>query len=222
MRLAAVYDRELPSTLFSIWPDALKHQPLEVLPAAFAKLERTFKPTAAAPFPAPAHLLEMLTDLRAAAAEDRAESAWQFLLQTLQKQFHPDLGWRGPQVHLRIAHACRAAGGIRRLWDCPTSELQWAKKGFVECYLRDEKLTENHALLPPVPEVSKLIESVAESKSLQSAKSVTSSIRDGERLPLGTCKLKKSAPMSDEQVEERTALLREQAEKLKTGRYTPR
>jgi hypothetical protein len=175
VRLAALYDRELSSVIYTIWTDALKDQGLDVLACAFRKLERTFTPTAAAPFPTPAHLLELITRVRYAANAENAEKAWHDLLERSQRQFHPDIGWKGPGLDPRTDRAGRAAGGIRRICGCRETELVWCKKAFIECYLRDYILEEDQNLLPVRADISSRIKNLAERKSLPTADPVKQS-----------------------------------------------
>jgi hypothetical protein len=213
VRLAALYDCELSSVVYTIWTETLMDQSLDVLAPAFRKLERTFKPTAAAPFPVPAHLLDLITSARAAAIADEAESAWQSLLEQVQRQYHPDLGWKGPSLDPRIDHAARAAGGVHWIWECSEGDLVWCKKRFIECCLRDEQLAEDHVLLSGLPGIFPLIESVAEKKSLKPARPITPSISGDPILCVGARRIEPSLPMTDEQIDARKKLLREQAEK---------
>jgi hypothetical protein len=214
--------------LAPIWCDVLRDVSVDLLGPAFQKLERTFKPTVAAPFPSPAHLLELLSDVRAREIENSAESAWQHLLDRLERQYHPDLGWNGPSLDPRIDHAARAAGGIRWILECSRAELVWCKKRFTECYVRDEKLAEDHALLSPPPEISKRIKDVAAKKSFKPVEPVTSSTCADSDPPVGSRRVTRSTPMTDEQFEARKKLLREQVEKFKAqptsirgNTYTP-
>ena len=131
-----------------LWIQDLCDIAVELLEPAFLKLERTFKPTAASPFPAPAHLRELLETARSISADDEAETAWHGLLGAVQRCYHPDLGWRGPKLAERIDHAARAANGVHYLSQCSEDDLVWAKKRFVECFPRDRELAECDGLLP--------------------------------------------------------------------------
>jgi len=88
--------------------------------------------------PTPAGIRSMIKQADADGLQLRAEHAWQHLLNWVREWCHPDLGiaHRGPALPAAVAHAARAAGGFNFLWGCATDDLQWAKKRFIEDFVR--------------------------------------------------------------------------------------
>lgn len=155
-KLASLYDREVHEAWEPLWLGSLEGADPIAVEAAFAHIVDTFVPTQACPFPVPAHVFSLLNEAKELARTGRAEDAWLHALATLTEQFHPDVGWRGPKLAERVHRAVEAAGGIRYLWMAGPDKLVWAKKEFIECYLRDEKLAE-YADLLPAPELQALL-----------------------------------------------------------------
>ncbi len=52
-----------------------------------------------------------------------------------------------PKLKPEIDAAARAAGGLLYLESCPTAKLEWAKKSFVEAFLRNRETAEHENLL---------------------------------------------------------------------------
>jgi hypothetical protein len=70
-----------------------------------------------------------------------------------------------PKLPPHVEHAARAAGGLYYLESCPTSELQWRKKRFIEDLERQRKAGEIAGSLPASP-LGKLLEKAAARFSL--------------------------------------------------------
>ena len=140
IRFSAIYDRQVNSALPNLWCESLCDLSIESVEVALRKIESTFIPTSACPYPTPGHvrkLIEISSQLR---TEQEADQAWQSAMHACEQQYHPDIGWRGPKLTERVARAIASAGGVHYVTQCSCDELVWAKKRFVESYLRAEKL----------------------------------------------------------------------------------
>lgn len=156
--LGEAYQYEVSPQLPSVWMIAFKDQEdLTRVEATFDKFLRTWRKDYGRKFPAPADVLALLDIAEEKQIENDAEDKWHELLHRIEAHYHPDIGWKGPPLPDRMDHAARAANGIHYLSQCAESDLVWAKKRFVECYLRDEKLEEYAPLLPEMREVAKLL-----------------------------------------------------------------
>jgi hypothetical protein len=86
------------------------------------------------------------------AEDSRIEDEWQNVLEYALRYVYPDIGVRAPRpLPPDIDHAVRAAGGLHYLESCPTDELQWAKKRFIEDLTRQRKSGNIAAYLPESP-----------------------------------------------------------------------
>lgn len=143
----------IPS-LADTWVLALRDIEPQQLESGFQKLMKTWRPEYGKKFPVPGDILALLSVEQNMRLASEAEDSWQKLLHLIDEAYHPDLGWRAGasaiyQSHPRMKHACEAAGGIEHIWMATLTDRQWAKKRFVEDYLREEKLDEALAPLPP-------------------------------------------------------------------------
>ena len=145
--MCALYGRDANPAWKQIWTSALSDVPYESLGPAFIRVEQTFIPTAACPFPTPAHLRAFLDKAKEITSADRTETAWHCALEQISRFYHPDVGWKGPVLSDHVGHALRAANGIHYVSQCSEEELIWAKKRFIECYERDDKLPESQRML---------------------------------------------------------------------------
>ena len=120
--------------------------------------------------PMPGEILSHINIAEERAAEIEAEEQWQGMMRLVDEHYHPDLGYSGPKMTVPMKRALEAAGGMRYVESCPETELQWAKKRFIEYYLKSaqvEAAAENH-LLPGnrLQEITLRIGELAEKKSL--------------------------------------------------------
>ena len=160
--MCILYDREPNPEWPGMWTEHLEGLPGNGIVWAFRQLEKTFIPTLACPFPVPAHVRELLERPAKLALDRAAELAWQTTLEAINQHYHPDLGWRGPA--LAQPDAVNAAGGIDYLWRASATKLIWAKKAFLESYLRDEQLKQYGE---PAPEIRKLLAETLNSEPAQ-------------------------------------------------------
>ena len=103
---------------------------------------------------------------RAALAERRAEAedAWRFALDYCVHHFRPGLpNWRrrAPALAPKIEEAIARAGGFGWLESCPESELQWAKKKFLEALSNLAELEKAADLLPSGGEARSILRQLA-------------------------------------------------------------
>ena|SRR5579871_1626750 len=170
-RLAALYPGSLKDGIQPItrdmWVNALKFLMPQQIEAGFDRLESGFIPTAACPFPVPAHLLAVIAGAEENKEEIDAENAWSDLLNWMHLFYRPDCRDREyPLMAFRMYSSAQAAGGLEHISSCPIKDLPWAKKRFIEAYLGLGKLEQDKPLLGG-PELTKQIASVAEGKLLK-------------------------------------------------------
>jgi hypothetical protein len=144
VKAGEVYGRQITAPLVSIWTEELQGYPVATLAPIFRNVLRTCKF-----FPTPADVLEPLN--RAAKRDNgtAAEKAWQYTLDYCRRWISPDIPnpTGMPKLKPEIDAAARAAGGLLYLESCPTSELVWRKKSFVEAFLRNRETAEHENLL---------------------------------------------------------------------------
>jgi len=140
--------------------------PDEQLSPTFNRLAKKFIPSAQVPFPLPAHFLDLIDQAKEIQLTEEADQAWQALLTSIHKHYHPDIGWRGPKLTEHVFRSAASAGGVHNISQMTGDQLVWAKKRFIEAYLRDIELTETHPILGVPAEIKVLVESTAEKKAL--------------------------------------------------------
>jgi hypothetical protein len=165
LKIGTLTEKIVGAPVFDLWIETLftdrrtKDLSEEGLRTAFAKLKSTFKPTSACQFPTPAHLFEFVDTANGAAQALLAEKSWQEGLAWIGQYFHPDLGVdrRAPALDEKIVRAIKAAGGMAFLWECPTADLVWRKKDFLENYAHQEEIERDQNLISG-PEAQKILE----------------------------------------------------------------
>lgn len=167
-RLSAIYGRAVEAETLGVWVDALKFLTPTQIQAGFDRIEKTFIPTSACPFPVPAQLLSHIWDAQGNQSKVEAEEAWESLLDWMHRYYRPDCrDMKYPLMESNIRHAASAAGGLEHISTCPVEkELPWAKKKFIEAYLRMAQLEKDQPLLAS-PAVMNQIGVVAEGKQLK-------------------------------------------------------
>jgi hypothetical protein len=115
------------------------------------------------------------------AEDSRANGEWPRLLEYINRHVYPDPleKTNAHQLPADIAHAAAAAGGLLFLESCPTDELQWAKKRFVEDLTRRRKCAD----LAPLLGDSKLEKLLAEAAPRFSLPSVGPVLLAAPRTP---------------------------------------
>jgi hypothetical protein len=152
----------LTAQLVGVWVDVFQHSQLtpEQIGAAFRRAE-----TACRFFPSPAEVLGFVSAAQASAIEEEAGQKWTRVLEYAVRR-SPDIPEHNPpRISDKTRSAIRAAGDLDYIRDCDRESLQWARKRFVEAYVRYVQLEHDGHLLPD-GEIKSLLETVAAQKSL--------------------------------------------------------
>lgn len=128
------------SAYASLWLEAFDDLSADVLEAAFKRTINTCKFW-------PVKIADIREHIERA-EDSRAEDEWHALLEYSERFVYPDAPMRGPRLPADIDHAARAAGGLRELQRCPTVDLVWAKKRFIEDLTRQRKTGDIAGFLP--------------------------------------------------------------------------
>lgn len=216
VRFGELYTFELTAEKIRIWISVMNDLSTQTVDAGFRMVEKTFKPTSACPFPTPAHLREFVDQAKELTSADEVETAWHETVKVIQERYHPDLGWRGPQLVERLDRAIRAANGVHYVWSCSEADLVWAKKRFVECYQRDAEMEGARGLIAPT--VLQVLKEAVAPKALspfqvavQQATDIAMQNVPPENHPRGAVEL------TEEEFNARKEFLRKQAEQLAKG-----
>lgn len=151
----------LTAQLFKVWVDVFEQSQLspEQIVAAFRRAEASCKF-----WPSPAEVLGFITAAQASAVEEEASQKWAKVLEYAVRR-SPDIPDRNPpRISERTHSAIRAAGGLDYIRDCDRESLAWARKRFVEAYVRHVQLEHDGHLLPDGT-IKNLLRSVAAQKS---------------------------------------------------------
>ena len=149
----------------TLWTEGFDDLSYEVLEAAFKKALKVSKfwPVKVA------DIREHVEHVKESATNEAAELAWQRVLELRRVYWNPDMpgGFsRGmPVLSPRIERAARAAGVFR---DHETLEALhvWAKKKFIESFIRWDETGESQNLLPD-GEIKRLLKDSAQAKALR-------------------------------------------------------
>src|ERR1700680_3136553 len=90
-RWSGMFGKEVTPLHAQVFIDSLKGMAPDVVDAAMRRVEETFVPTAACPFPVPAHVRQILVKVNDNEKTIEAESAWQKALDWSRHKWHPDL-----------------------------------------------------------------------------------------------------------------------------------
>ena len=139
--MAVTFGKELEEPTFKSWARALDDLSREQIIEGFRRMEKSFIPTAACPFPVPAHLRAHVDEARANAVNLTADSAWEKSMEWVRRYWRPDCrNMTRPELSQLLWRSLCAAGGADWVSECPLEELAWAKKRFIEAYLGLNKL----------------------------------------------------------------------------------
>lgn len=198
----------------SLWVEALGRIAPEILDLALARLLVQWRPEYGRKFPVPSDVTALIGNVRELQTEEQAETIWERVLAACVERYHPDLGWRGPKLEERVFRAIGAAGGVHYVTQCSSDDLVWAKKRFIEAYLRLEKLDDVTFL--PAPEIRELFKPLAEQKSLPALNLTPQQIEQRRHELLAA--IEKAAPprtvvieLSDEDLARKKAELKQKA-----------
>jgi hypothetical protein len=138
--LCALYGREANPTWLPIWFEALESLSPVLVRHGFAEIEKNFVPTAACPFPTPAHLLKFVAHKKETSINFEAEFAWERALTLRRTEWNIDIPGRFAELFSELPvqeqQACRASGIFCQADMEPEQLHTWAKKRFVETYAR--------------------------------------------------------------------------------------
>lgn len=135
--IAELCGKELTEALVDLWCRLLSDIEPELLDRALEETARTCTRF----FPTPGEIRARIAQVDKKAAELEAEQAWQ---RALKFAVSPCFS---KELDARSQHAARAAGGISWIESCPETELPWARKRFIESYLRIKELHQAENLL---------------------------------------------------------------------------
>jgi hypothetical protein len=162
---------QLTPVLIRLWCNVFADIPPHQVEAAFNKAERQLKF-----WPSPAEVFGFISIAENKIGQEQAEQKWQQVLEYIRVYYSPDIPPRdhdyedgrkqnAPRITERTQRAINAAGGLAYLSDCDRESLQWAKKKFIEEYIRWGELKKDENLLPP-GEVRDLLGDVAKTKTV--------------------------------------------------------
>jgi hypothetical protein len=157
--------------MVKLWLNVFADVPPHQVEAAFDKAERQLKF-----WPSAAEVLGFISTVENKMGQEQAEQKWQQVRDYIRICYSPDIPPRdhdledgrkqnAPRITERTQRAINAAGGLAYLSDCDRESLQWAKKKFIEEYIRWGELKKDENLLP-TGEVRDLLGEVAETKTV--------------------------------------------------------
>jgi hypothetical protein len=163
-----VCDYVFTSRQVAVWVDALADYPAEKLSIMFRRTLETFKPEYGRKFPVLADVLQHAEKTKESATSEAAEFAFKQVLDIRRTEYNPDL----PQylaralakLPERVRRAARTAGIFREHESVEALHV-WAKKVFIESFLRWDESADSLALLPE-GDIKKLLTEAAETKAL--------------------------------------------------------
>lgn len=160
--------------MVKLWLNVFADVPPHQVEAAFDKAERQFKF-----WPSPAEVLGFISTVENKMGQEQAEQKWQQVRDYIRICYSPDIPPRdhdledgrkqnAPRITERTQRAINAGGGLAYLSDCDRESLQWAKKKFIEQYIRWGELKKDEDLLPS-GQVRDLLGDVAKTKIMERA-----------------------------------------------------
>jgi len=223
VKFGEITQQRVSAPLVAIWIEQLADISPDVLAHAFDRLAKTW---AWPRLPTPGDVRAAIDNAEGLRFELKAEDAWHSALDYCSRHYHPDFGVdrQAPELSGAMAHAIRAAGGARRLFNCSTDDLVWAKKMFVEDFTQLHQLHLDEHLLSD-GEARGILE------RLQAPPKLLTMTKTPPQAPIETVPdeskptdfdtvgrkiraVKTSEPMSAEQVEERRRVLLKQKEEI--------
>lgn len=132
------------SGLVTLWSEGFADVAPGRLQAAFVSCIRAHR---FPKMPTVADIRSHLTKAEEGATNLEAERKWEQVLRYAQST-SPDYPARPVRIKDQTQAAIRAAGGLDWIRDCPSDDLQWAKKRFLESFTSWNALEKNQFLLP--------------------------------------------------------------------------
>lgn len=160
----AALDAQTQAVYRSLWVDGLADLPINVLNSAFVRTLQTccYWPVKVA------DIRKHVIHAKENAQHESAEAAWQHILDLRRRYWNPDMlgGFSRdmPKLSDHLSQAARASG-IFRDFESVEALHVWAKKTFIESFLRYEEMQQNKFLLPDGA-VKDAIDKLAKVKSL--------------------------------------------------------
>jgi hypothetical protein len=132
----------LTSVLVDLWVDVFADLTPQQVETIFSKAEQSLKF-----WPSPGEVRAFLPLAEKMKAESAAQK-WDTVLAYVMRcsPDYPDKN--SPRILPRTQRAINAAGGLNYMRECDPDELTWARKRFIESYVRWGELQEDMDLLP--------------------------------------------------------------------------
>jgi len=143
--------------LVNVWIDVFVRSQItpQQVNAAFEKAERRIRF-----WPSPGEVLELIEHAKENAGESEAAQKWEVVL-AYALQRSPDYADKhAPRILPRTQQAINAAGELDWIRDCDAESLTWARKRFIESYVRWGELQQDQYLLPD-GEIKNLVKEAA-------------------------------------------------------------
>jgi hypothetical protein len=143
-----------------MWEEGFADLEPRALQGAFAKTLRACKF-----FPKVADIREHIEQAEQNTAEEQAALKFDEVRSEIRRHYSPDILWHGRKISERTQRAINCAGGIAYLSECIGDDLVFARKRFIESWLRWDELQQDQNLLPEA-QAKKLLADAAEMLSV--------------------------------------------------------
>lgn len=165
--MAGTFGKAVTAPMVTSWVRALSDLSCEEIIEGFRRMEKTFIPTAACPFPVPAHVRAEIDAARQNLEQVKAEQAWEETRAWMRKWYFSDCrDKKYPPLREILFRSLSAAGGLAHVADCSNEDLIWAKKRFIEAYLSLEQLQADAHFLPGA-EAKQILKSLAPKETVK-------------------------------------------------------
>jgi hypothetical protein len=147
----------------STWEDGFSDVDASRLKAAFVACLRSH---AFKTIPTIGDIRKHLQKAEGNAAEEGAAAKWSQVVEYIRLHYSPDIPPKNaPRITERTQRAINAAGGLAYIADCEPEAKQWARKRFIESYIRYGELQQEQFLLPE-GELKNLLAGFSQTKAL--------------------------------------------------------
>lgn len=153
----------LTPILLELWGEVFNRAQITdaQIDAAFDEAERRLRF-----WPTPAEVLGFILIAEKTSSEEKAALKWDEVRDYVRNDYHPDLkNHQGRRISEQTGRAIRAAGGLEHISECTGDDLVFARKRFIEAYLRLDELRQHEFLLPE-GEVKRLLAETAKTMSV--------------------------------------------------------
>lgn len=133
VKFAEICQKPITPALAGIWAEQLSDIAPALLNCACDRLAKTWT---SGFLPTPGNVRVQIETANSSGLELEAAEAWERWFVHVKHFYHPDIGWdgRAPKLDAITEHAGGAAGGAHWVEVCPESDLQWARKRFIDAY----------------------------------------------------------------------------------------